>query len=159
MSRFARCALVAVVGGALFLGHPAACVAQQKVATGSRHEANYKFDTPGVQLEGTLVERKVYGPPGYGETPARDERDTIFILKLSHPITVEPTANAEASGSASLDTEKHVHAVQLFVDRSRTAEARKLLGKVVVTVGKLNEAAAPSQYTKVWLDTKTLTSK
>lgn len=159
MSCLARCALAAVVGGVLLLGHPGTCVAQQKAATGSVPEASYKYDTPGVQLEGTLIERKVYGPPGYGETPAKDERDTILILKLSHPITVGPTANAEASGSASLDIEKHVHEVQLFVDRSRTAEARKLLGKVVVAGGTLNEAAAPSQYTKVWLDTKTLTPK
>ena len=159
MSCLFKCALAGVVGGALLLGHPGACAAQQKAPTGSEHEASYKFDTPGIQLAGTLVERKVYGPPGYGETPAKDERDTILILKLSHPITVEPTANAEATGSASLDTEKHVHEVQLFVDRSRTAEARKLLGKVVVAVGTLNQAAAPSQYTKVWLDTKTLTPK
>lgn len=159
MNCFARCALAAVVGGALFLGHPAACAAQQKSPTRSEHEASYKFDAAGIQLEGTLVERKVYGPPGYGETRAKDKRDTILILKLSHPITVEPTANAEASGSASLDTKKHVHEVQLFVDRSRTAEARKLLGKVIVAVGTLSEAAAPSQYTKVWLDAKTLTPK
>jgi hypothetical protein len=132
-------------------------VAQQKTA--SETVSTYQYDTAGIRLEGTLTERKVYGPPGYGETPAKDERDTILILKLSRAITVEPTPNAEANGSASLDPEKNVHEVQLFVDRSRTAEARKLLGKVVVVVGTLNEAAAPSQYTKVWVDTKTLSAK
>jgi hypothetical protein len=132
-------------------------MAQQEIA--GKAIPSYQYDTAGIRLEGTLMERKVYGPPGYGETPAKDERDTILILKLSHPISVEPTANAEANGSASLDPEKSIHEVQLFVDRSQTAEARKLLGKVVVAVGTLNEAAAPSQYTKVWLDTKTLNPK
>lgn len=139
---------------AFYLG---TCAAQQATASGT--SSNYRYDTPGIRLEGTLAERKVYGPPGYGETPAKDERDTILILKLTHAISVEPTANAEANGSASLDPEKNVLEVQLFVDRSRTAEARKLLGKAVIAQGTLNEAAAPSQYTKVWLDVKTLDPK
>jgi hypothetical protein len=108
---------------------------------------------------GTLTERKEYGPPGYGETTSKDERDTILVLKLSSPISIQPTANAEASGSASLDPVKDVREVQLFVPRHQVADARKLLGKVVVAVGTLNEAAAPSQYTKVWLDTQTVNAK
>jgi hypothetical protein len=152
-----KCALATIGVAVLFMGHLGACMAQQEIA--GKAIPSYQYDTAGIRLEGTLMERKVYGPPGYGETPAKDERDTILILKLSHPISVEPTANAEANGSASLDPEKSIHEVQLFVDRSQTAEARKLLGKVVVAVGTLNEAAAPSQYTKVWLDTKTLNPK
>jgi hypothetical protein len=154
-----KCSWVAVVVVVFFTGCHGACVAQQETVSGTVHEPSYKYDTPGIRLEGTLIERKVYGPPGYGETPAKDERSTILILKLSHAINVEPTANAEASGSASLDPEKNVREVQLFVDRSQTVAARKLLGKVVVAVGTLNEAAAPSQYTKVWLDSKTLNPK
>jgi hypothetical protein len=141
----------------LFMGHFGACEATQNTA--SETASSYHYDSAGIRLEGTLIERKVYGPPGYGETPAKDERDTHLILKLSHAITVEPTANAEANGSASLDPEKNIDEVQLFVAPSRTAEARKLLGKLVVAVGTLNEAAAPSQYTKVWLDTKTFNPK
>ena len=150
-------ALAALGAAALFMGHLGACAAQQKVASGTAPV--YQYDSAGIRLEGTLTERKVYGPPGYGETPAKDERDTILVLKLSQAISVQPTANAQANGSASLDPQKNVQEVQLFVDRSQTAEAHKLLGKVVVAVGTLNEAAAPSQYTKVWLDTKTLNPK
>jgi len=150
--------VLATMAATVFLmGNLGAC--QSKQATANEAAPSYQYDTPGIRLEGTLTERKVYGPPGYGETPAKDERDTILVLKLSQPISVQPTADAQASGSASLDPEKNLQEVQLFVDRSQTAEAHKLVGKVVVAVGTLNEAAAPSQYTKVWLDAKTLNQK
>jgi hypothetical protein len=120
---------------------------------------SYHYDVEGIQLEGMLGERKVYGPPGFGETPAKDERATILILRLPRGITVEPLAHSKAKDSPNLDTARNIHEVQLFVGRSQTAAARKLLGKNVVVVGTLNEAVAPSQYTKVWLDTKTLSPK
>jgi len=156
LSCFARCALTAVLVGVVIMGNSEFSVAQQKAATGSELKTSYKYDTPGVQLKGTLAERKVYGPPGYGETPAKDARETILILKLSHGIAVEPTTNAKANGSANLDPAKNVREVQLFVSRSQTAGARKLVGRIVTATGTLNESITASQYTKVWLDVKTL---
>ena len=140
----------------LTLAFPRAILlAQQKAPDQAAPVSNYHYDVQDVRLEGTLTERKVYGPPGYGETPSKDERTTILILKLAHAITVEPLAK----DSPSLDIARNIREVQLFVGRSQTAEARKLLGKTVVAAGTLNEAVAPSQYTKVWLDTKTLVPK
>ena len=157
MIRRKKCSSVVVGMAVLLLGYPGACTAQKGTPTGAA--ALYRYDTAGVRLEGILIERNVYGPPGYGETPAKDERDTILVLKLSTRIAVQPTANAEASGSASLDMVKDVHEVQLYMRRPQVADARKLLGGVDVAVGALNEAAAPSQYTKVWLDTQSVNSK
>lgn len=157
MIRSMKCSS-AVLGMAILLsGCPVACSAQKVSPAGAA--ASYRYDTAGVRLEGTLTERKEYGPPGYGETPSKDERTTILVLKLSSPISVQPTANAEASGSASLDPVKDVRELQLYIPKPQVADARKLLGKVVVAVGTLNEAAAPSQYTKVWLDTQTVNAK
>lgn len=119
----------------------------------------YKYETPGVRLDGRLIERTVYGPPGYGETPAKDERDKILVLRLTHPITVEPLLNAKANRSLSLDTVKDISDIQLFIKSSQTAEAHKLVGAMVMVVGTLNEAVAPSQYTKVWLDAQVLRPK
>jgi len=149
--------LVIFLGAVLLLG--AGTSAQQKTSGRTSLEPNLKYDTPGVALEGTLIERQVYGPPGFGETPAKDERDSILVLKLRRPITVEPLADAKSKDSASLDTARDIREVQLFVDRSQIANARKLVSKMVIAVGTLNEAVAPSQYTKVWLDTKTLHAK
>jgi energy-converting hydrogenase Eha subunit A len=72
LSRLPRCSFAAVVIGLLLLGRPVNCVAQQKPVTASEHETSYIYDTPGINLEGTLIQRKVFGPPGYGETDAND---------------------------------------------------------------------------------------
>jgi hypothetical protein len=157
LNRRNKCSSVVVGMAVLLLGVPGACTAQKETSTVVA--ALYRYDTVGVRLEGTLIERKEYGPPGYGETPAKDEKDTILVLKLSSPITVQPTANAEVSGSASLDTVKDVHELQLYIPQSKVADVRKLIGKIVVAVGTLNEAAAPSQYTKVWMDTQSVDLK
>lgn len=155
MRYFAK-GVLAAVWCMLFMGQSATCIAQQKTPTGEGHEANYRYDTPGIRLEGALVERKVYGPPGYGETPAKDAHTTILVLKLPHPVSVEPAVNADANRTANLDPVKHVREVQLFVGQSRLAHARKLAGRIVIATGTLNESITASQYTKVWLQVKAL---
>jgi hypothetical protein len=155
--RFGNYRLLIAEGAVLWVGLLVASTTQQS-ATVAAGQA-YQYDTPGVRLEGILLERKVFGPPGYGETPTTDEKDTIFVLKLPHVIDVEPVMGAKDKNSASLDPAKNVRKVQLFVDRSQMSETRKLVGKPVVAEGTLNEAVAPSQYTKVWLDSKILSPK
>ena len=157
MSCVARCVLASLVASALAIGCPDASLAQQKA--GARFEASYKYDKPGVQLDGVLTERKVYGPPGYGETPAKDTRTTILVLKLARPISVEPPPNAEANGSANLDGAKNVREVQLFISHSLSLNSKELVGRSVAVTGTLNESITASQYTKVWLEVKTLSAQ
>jgi len=122
-------------------------------------EASYRYDTAGVTLHGTLIQRRVHGPPGYGETPAQDAHETILILKLPHPISVKPAANAEANGSPNLDPAKNVREVQLHMNRPQAVHARRLLGRKVTATGTLNESITAVQRTKVWLEVKTLNSQ
>jgi hypothetical protein len=122
-------------------------------------QSSYRYDTAGITLHGTLIERKVYGPPDYGETPAKDAHETILVLKLPQPISVEPARNAEASGSPNLDPAKNVREVQLYMRRPQAVEARKLLRRVVTATGTLNESITAVQRTKVWLDVKSLNSR
>lgn len=133
--------------------------AQQKVVKESEFEAKYKYDTPGIKIEGTLIERTVYGPPGYGETPAKDAKETILLLKLNHAISVEPTANATANGSVNLDPAKDVPEVQLIISRSRQINTKALLGRMIIATGVLNESITASQRTKVWMDVQALDTK
>lgn len=122
-------------------------------------QSSYRYDTAGITLHGTLIERKVYGPPGYGETPAQDAHETILILKLPRPISVKPADNAEANGSPNLDPAKNVREVQLYMRRPHAVEARKLLRRMVTATGMLNESITAVQRTKVWLDVKSLHSQ
>jgi hypothetical protein len=153
----AKNALAIVVGNALVLCCAAISLGQQRASTDT--QSRLKYDTPGIQLDGILSERKVYGPPGYGETPAKDKRETILILKLRHSISVEPAAGAEANGSASLDSAKNIEEVQLFVDQSHRADAQKLMGRRVIAAGTLEESITASQYTKVFMDVKSIDAK
>jgi hypothetical protein len=125
--------------------------AAQTAATDSRKEPAYKFDTSGVRLEGTLIERREFGPPGYGETPAKDKRLKVLILKLPHPITIDPLTDAKAKGSMSLGTVEHVREVQLFVESTKLAEARKMMGMVVVSVGTLMVLSRSCTRTAQWM--------
>ncbi len=115
------------------------------------HEAVYKCETKGVQLKGRLTERTFYGPPGFGETPTRDIREKALILRLAEPITAEPADNAEARDSTCLEVYRNVREVQLW-SHSLALNARKLLGKIVVAVGTLDEDPAPSMHTNVTME-------
>jgi hypothetical protein len=126
----------------------------------STPERTFKFDTPGVKLEGTLSERVFYGPPGFGETPDKDAREKVLILTLEKPITVVPVENAKPKVTSSLSTLRNVRGVQLFIFPSaKREEARKLIGKTIVAIGTLNEATAPSEHLKVSMDVGSLGPK
>ena len=64
-------------------------------------QSSYRYDTAGITLHGTLIERRVHRPQGHGETPAQDAHETILILKLPQPII-----------SANVQTENTTHSEQ-----------------------------------------------
>jgi len=40
-----------------------------------------------VVLEGRLLHKQVYGPPGFGETPRLDSKITVYYVTLKEPMT------------------------------------------------------------------------
>jgi hypothetical protein len=159
VSCFSHPALQVFVAAGLVLGHQSTRGILQKTLPDSQNGTSYKYDVPGVRLRGRLIQRKVYGPPGYGETPARDARVSILILKLSQQISVKPPEDAEANGSVDLDAAEGVREVQLFIDPPQKTDAYKLVGHEVTAIGTLNESITASQYTKIWMDVKTFDLK
>ncbi len=65
-----------------------------------------------VALAGSIARRTVFGPPNYGETPERDARETVLVLRLETPICV--TAKPDAPCPAR----NIVHEVQLVWTRA-----------------------------------------
>jgi hypothetical protein len=113
-----------------------------------------------VQLEGKLSERTLYGPPGgFGQTPSRDAYEKLFLLDLTSSITVQPLEGATAEKSTCSKTFRHVRQVQLFVAPANSGEAEKMVGKVVVAFGFLDESHLPSQHTDVIMDVESLSAK
>jgi hypothetical protein len=119
-------------------------------------EPSYRYDTGGVQSRGTLTRRSVYGPPGDGETPEQDERGTILVLRLFQPIAVGPVSQVVHKDNPNADTFKDVREVQLVIPRNANHGIDTLFGKVVLASGVLNEQVAPSEYTDVWMDVRTV---
>ena len=158
MSCFARCALAAAVGGVLLVAPLGICVAQQN-APGGLEEPHYKCDTEGVQLEGMLTVRTFYGPPGFGETPSKDAREKVLILRLAKPIRVVPVADVKANKGSCWGDFPHLAAIQLFIPEAKPADAQNLIGKQVVAVGMLREGDAPSEHTKIIMEVKTVDRK
>jgi len=91
-------------------------------------KSSYRYDTAGITLHGTLIERKVHGPQGHRETPALDAHEIILVLKLPQPISVKPADNAEANGSPNLDPAKNIREAQLYMRRLQ-ATCRKVSDK------------------------------
>lgn len=53
-----------------------------------------------IALSGRAQREAYYGPPGYGEDSVRDQRDTVWILRLSAPLLVCSEPGSSARGSA-----------------------------------------------------------
>jgi hypothetical protein len=148
--------LVIIVGGALFSERQLQCFAQEKASDSQQH---YKCDSPGIQLEGMLAQRTFYGPPGFGETPAKDARETVLILKLAKPITVDSVQNTKGDEGSCWGVYPNLKQIQVFIHQQDKPGTSKLVGKTVVAVGKLHEGDAPSEHTKVVMDVERIESK
>ncbi len=96
-----------------------------------------------VVAQGRIRKEVHAGPPGYGETPDQDERDTILVLVLPGPIPV-------CADPAHGDTVAVVHASALqlvYVPRN----ALEHLGEAVTVYGRLEEAVFGWHFTSVVL--------
>lgn len=145
----ATAAIVLLAAAAAF-GNRAPQAGAAGPSKASTEQRVVKFDTPDVRLEGRLLEREYFGPPGFGETPKEDAREKVLVVALEQPITAKPIQDAEAKGSPSLDTRKNVREVHLFLLTTELKqETRKLIGKKVIAIGTLNEAVAPSEHLEI----------
>jgi hypothetical protein len=90
------------------------------------------------------VEQQKFGPPGYGETPARDERVTILILRLEHGIDV----CADSTASDPRRVVRDARELQL-TGRVDPARLHSYRGKKLTVFGSLYRKAWGTDYTDV----------
>lgn len=98
----------------------------QKSVPEPASETTYFFEPNISTLEGTLVTKTFYGPPGYGENPDTDTKETAYILELNKDISVLAQAkdaiNTSQSGIKEIqivpaDEKKHEE-LQAYVDKT-----------------------------------------
>lgn len=56
----------------------------------------FSYGDDSVVLTGKVIRKAFFGPPGYGENPKTDRRETQGILLLAEPICVEASADEDA---------------------------------------------------------------
>lgn len=102
------------------------------------------YGEPDATVRGKVHLRTFYGPPGYGETPRIDRRETQAFLFLSSPICVE------ASGAAD-EPEEHAQAeitlVPLHGENLKAYQARS-----ISATGRLFHAISGHHHTPVLIE-------
>jgi hypothetical protein len=103
------------------------------------------YDGPGdfgptVILTGVVTQRFAWGPPGFGENPARDVRWTLWFLELDFPLSVFLLNVYDL-----LDQESKVHQVQLRGDLESNGGYREFLNRHVAAKGEFWRASNPPE--------------
>lgn len=99
-----------------------------------------------VQFSGVLRTEKEFGPPGYGETPERDQRLTIYILHLFVPETI----CGGFDGNVERPEMKGVRQLQL-VGRVDRDFLERNLGNRIQVWGTLSHRTWASDFTSIIL--------
>lgn len=69
-------------------GKPEATASEVKAPEITASGNKYYYEPSVSVIEGTLITRMYYGPPGFGEDPKNDKKLYPYILKLDSPIQV-----------------------------------------------------------------------
>jgi hypothetical protein len=104
----------------------------------------YSYEPSVVNLAGVLVEKWVYGPPGYGETPQKDKKIKIIFFELTNPINLK----ADPADLRDADDRTSVTEIQINTSDSMT-RLKKFLNKKVTLRGTLYEATSSAEFTSV----------
>jgi hypothetical protein len=109
------------------------------------------YDAPAVMLRGTLFNRIFFGPPGYGETPAQDAREHVFLLLLDAPICV-----SGHPGDDSAEYHSNIIVVQLAAIHIDVELLKKAMGLRISARGELFPALTGHHRTPVLLDVRSI---
>jgi len=105
----------------------------------------YHFESAVVELTGKLVTKVFYGPPGYGEDPKVDSKETVAILQLTKPIRVVADKKDQFN-----ETRNGIKEVQLI--NVKRIKLSPYLQKNVKLTGKLTSAVTGHHRTDVLIE-------
>ena len=91
--------------------------------------ADFKYGPDKVSLEGKVIKKTFFGPPGFGEDPRKDSQETQYLLELMSPIHVEANSTNVA--------EDNVREVTIVIGDFKKLPVRTFLNKPVKVTGTL----------------------
>jgi Domain of unknown function (DUF4431) len=119
-------------------------------ADGNPADSCLHYEPETVHLSGTLQLVPEYGPPNYGETPAKDQRLKVPVLVLAKSINV----CAQSGNQLDSQSFQDISRVQLIFPLGNKYE--KMATDSVRVVGKLAQAISGHHYTDVVLNVDTI---
>src|SRR5205814_765460 len=113
---------------------------------------NVPYDGPGdlgptVILTGVVTNRLTWGPPGFGENPAKDTRWTAWFLKLDSPVSVFLLNEHDLPAGETKEREVQIRGVL-----ERNGGYRQFLNRHVAVQGRFWRGGAPSDIDRVTVD-------
>jgi Domain of unknown function (DUF4431) len=104
------------------------------------------YDGSPVVLTGVVIKRTFYGPPGYGESPKDDTRETQALLRLDAPLCVDSSDPGEI-----YDRADNQHEITLIPNWKHI---KPYLGRRVEVTGTLSGALTGHHHTDVLMTVK-----
>ena len=107
-------------------------------------------------LTGTVKLEMFYGPPGFGDNPATDEKEFCYVLILDKKVNVLLPPETSGSGFHDFDEEKRdVEKMQLDADSD--SGFKTFVNKKVSVKGTLFGRITPGQFTDVLINVRQIT--
>lgn len=113
-----------------------------------------KYEPAIVELRGKLKIEPKFGPPGYGETPAEDEKTYICVLKLDVPVDVL----GDSASDTNTETVTNVEEIQLSTSEESVFRDCRA-GKNAVVQGTLFHSITGHHYTDVLMTLNKIETK
>jgi uncharacterized protein DUF4431 len=110
------------------------------------------FEPAKEVIAGKLVRRTFPGPPGYGESPEVDERETGWYVVLEKALCVK----GEPSDELNAEDVNGIRSVQLVLTHGEYETDRDFVGKRVVVSGTLFTALTGHHHTPVLMEVEEL---
>lgn len=116
-----------------------------KAAESSQVIQEYYFEPDISVIEGKLITRMYYGPPGYGEDPDKDAQEHPFIIQLNAPIKVI----AKDGDTSNSDISDVIEIQVVPMNESEIDTLKQSLNKPIKIQGTLFSAFTGHHYTDV----------
>lgn len=113
---------------------------------------DYQYEPAVSKISGTLTEKMFYGAPNYGETPEKDEKEMVWILKLDYPVNVI-AAPDQPDPEMGDHTIRGIKEIQIYT-LDKKINLSKYLNKKITVQGPLMSAISGHHHTEVLMEVK-----
>jgi len=118
-----------------------------------KHLPGVYYYEPAISvISGTLTKKMFYGVPNYGETPEKDEKVWVYILKPDFPVNVYGYIDQQNDETADKNV-TNITEIQVY-STAKKIDFKNYLNKKIKLQGVFQSAQTGHHYTKVLMEVK-----